>query len=175
MYSIFLYVLAHVHINTTQAWGSSLPFLCLAPMPQFPLTLRPTSAQFPHCRRLPLLCPFPPRACLSINRWWKPSLPSLVTDKTGRTKIQKAKLTSMGKPNDLLKSCMIVQLTPGRGGGQSTAERRLVSRCILLPWQAKIFPDNGSHDTRTSHRLSSFIVFSLKFAFLESFNCNSPM
>ena len=77
--------------------------------------LRPTSAQFPHCRRLPLLCPFPPRACLSINRWWKPSLPSLVTDKTGRTKIQKAKLTSMGKPNDLLKSCMIVQLTPGRG------------------------------------------------------------
>ena len=39
---------------------------------------------------------------------------------------------------------------------------------FFLPWQAKIFPDNGSHDTHTSHRFSSFIVFSLHFFSLST-------
>ena len=117
MYSIFIYVLlVHVYINTTQAGGvppfrSSASLQCL----NFQCLVEAHLCTVSTLSAASTALSIPPRACLSINRWWKPSLPSLVTDKTGRTKIQKAKLTSMGKPNDLLKSCMIVQLTPGRG------------------------------------------------------------
>ena len=44
--------------------------------------LRPTSAQFPHCRRLPLLCPFPP--CLPLNQPLMKTFPPLISDRQNR-------------------------------------------------------------------------------------------